>query len=190
MDATNWSLAAEVATAAATAVIAATGVLALRYAKGQLDGARKEAQTLHLAKLVEQFEGPPVSTARKGLAERRLISSKLRDLDIVNAPPEADEILNFFEHVSMLEENGMLDPKQVWSEFGYWMLNLYTDLKPLMQNYQEDDPTFYQNFEELIKKLVSIEAARGGSYEIPKRSDIEDFYAYELRILGSRQTAQ
>jgi hypothetical protein len=167
-------IAAEWVTAAFTAVIAITGIIALIYAWKQLKQFREAARVQHLVRLVEQFENPPLVNIRKSLADKRLRGTA--------EPPELENLLNFFETIGLLVRRGHLDASDVWSSFSYWMFNVFADFRGVIEEEQKDDPTYYSDFSELIERLRLIEKEEGGTAYPPSADDIEEFWRYESRI--------
>ncbi|HZZ16181.1 MAG TPA: hypothetical protein VFE08_09495 [Candidatus Sulfotelmatobacter sp.] len=171
-----YPLLADYATALFTAVIACTGVWAVFYARSQLNQVRESERIQHLLRFIEQFEHPPMANYRKAVAEQRTRG--------VAYPPEAQEILNFFETISLLVRRGYLDVDDVWSSFAYWMFNVYADFRGDIEQEQREDESYYQDFCGLIEQLRKIEKEAGGRDEHPSQEDIIEFWRDELRTMA------
>jgi hypothetical protein len=65
---TRW----EKLTAVSSLIVALTGVRALLFAYFQIRESREQARVQHLVELVQEFDSPPVSNARRALAIARL----------------------------------------------------------------------------------------------------------------------
>jgi hypothetical protein len=63
------------------------------------------------------------------------------------------DVLNFFDHVGLLEQRGYLDKGDVWSEFSYWLFAFYSDARPLIDAEQKDDPASFSSFSALMDDL-------------------------------------
>jgi hypothetical protein len=172
---TLYPFLAECATAFFTAIVAATGVWALAYASRQLKQARESEKMQHLLRFIEQFEHPPMANYRKAVAAQRIKGTAY--------PPEAQEILNFFETIGLLVRRGYLDVEDVWSSFAYWMFNVYGDFRDDIEQEQREDESYYQDFCSLVEMLRKIEKEEGGSDDRPSREDIIEFWKDELRTM-------
>lgn len=132
--------------------------------------------------LVRQFDQPPLGNARKALALKRIDTRQrnVRSLDPDNPPDEMYDVLNFFEHISLLANRGYLDKTDVWSEFGYWMFNFYADARPVIDNEQKDDPASFADFSSLMNDMrqIEIKVTKGAS-DHPSPEDIYGFYVME-----------
>lgn len=167
---------AECAAALFTAIIAATGIWALVYASRQLKQARESEKMQHLLRFIEQFEHPPMANYRKAVADQRIKG--------IAYPPEAQEILNFFETIGLLVRRGYLDVDDVWSSFAYWMFNVYGDFRDDIEQEQRDDESYYQDFCALMELLRKIEKEEGGKDDRPSKEDIIEFWKDELRTMA------
>jgi hypothetical protein len=167
---------ADCATALFTAIIAVTGVWALIYASRQLRQARESERIQHLLRFIEQFEQPPMTTYRRAVAEKRTKG--------IPYPPEAQEILNFFETIGLLVRRGYLDLDDVWSSFAYWMFNVYADFRDDIEQEQRDDESYYQDFCSLVDLLRTIEKDEGGRDDHPSKEDILEFWRDEVRTMA------
>jgi hypothetical protein len=165
---------AEAWTAVFTGILAVTGVWALVYARRQLSQGREADKIKHLLRFVEQFDNVPLAAARKSLAEKRLRG--------VEDPPEAENILNFFETIGLLVKRDYLDPHDVWSAFSYWMFCMFADWRESIEQEQKEDPTYYSDFTSLIERLKAIEKAEHGLSDRPSKEDLKEFWQYELEL--------
>jgi hypothetical protein len=168
--------------AISSVIVAFTGIFAVVFAWYQIRVSREEAKVQHLVELVQEFQRPPVSDSMKALALARLDAKQeaLKPLYVDNPPDAVWDVLNFFEHVSLLANDGYLDDDMVWSEFGYWMFNVYADTRPLIEDDQKDDPAAFDDLPELMERLRKIEAKEGGgTQDHPSEADILSFYQSE-----------
>ena len=175
MDYKNF---AECTTAAATVVIAVTGVWALSYAYRQLRQASEAEKVKHLVEFIQQFECEPMTLYRKTVADKRLEGTAY--------PPEAQKILGFFETIGLLVRRGYLDEEDVWNSFSYWMFYIYADFRDDIEQEQRLDKNYYVDFCELLKRLHEIEEEKGSSDDRPSTEEIIEFWEDESdSILGS-----
>jgi hypothetical protein len=168
-------LVVDVVGAAATWVIAITGVVALIYASRQLKQARETEKVKHLVEFTREFDSDAMSKWRKIVAEQRLKG--------VGYPDEAQRLLDFFETIGLLVRRGYLDDNDVWGTFGYWMFNIYTDFREDIEQFQRDDDTYYQDSCELLERLRQIEHKKGCNDDRPSRDEITEFWEDEAKVV-------
>lgn len=151
-------------------------------AKIQIQESREQAKIQHLDELVHEYDQRPMVDFRKRLACNRLDVKRqnLLPLDPDNAPYEMSDVLDFFEHVSLLEKRGYLDKYAVWEEFSDFMFPLYADARPFIDSQQKQDKETYAGFTRLMNEMEQIEAEKeGGTVNLPSKDDIRDFYISE-----------
>ena len=76
---------------------------------------------------------------------------------------ETEDILDFFETISMLTRKGALDLYMVWHTFDYWMERYYAVAKPHIAARQAQEPGVWEDFNWLIPRLKKLQARRGGN---------------------------
>ena len=171
----DLTLIADCTTAAATAVIAGTGLCALIYASRQLAQAREAEKVKHLIEFIQEFEREPMVQYRKTVAEKRVRGTIY--------PPEAQKILDFFETIGLLVRRGYLDEDDVWNSVGYWMFNIHADFRDDIEQERRADKTYYQDSCELLERLHKIEEAKGSSDDHPSKEEIQNFWKDEVKAL-------
>jgi hypothetical protein len=157
-----------------TAIIAVTGVWALVYAEGQIRQARDEAQIQHLLVLENEYKSEPMATYRKVCAQKRLAG--------VDEPDEEIEILNFFETVALLANDGYLKDADVWETFSLPIFSLYADDRENIEQDRKQDPSDYSSLALLISRLERIETARHGGAAKPSKDDLRGYWESESKI--------
>ncbi len=162
-----------------TAVIASTGIAALRYAKQQLTQSHESDKVRHLLKLIDELDGDSMARYRKSVAEKRLRGTVY--------PAEAQRLLDFCETVALLEKRGYLDLNDVWASFSYWMFNIYADFRVDIEQERRADPTYYEDFCGLIEQLRAVEKQKGRKEDHPSPTEIREFWQDEAKItVGER----
>jgi len=177
-------------TAFFSGMLAVTALGALWYARVQIREARElsevqikesqhQAQIQHLLTLENEFNQEPMATYRRGLAEKRL---KHKDVE----PLEMYKVLNFFDTVGLLVDRGYLNEEDVWSVFGYLVLNLYadSDIRATLQTEREQHPYEYTSLKSLVDRLERIDVAHHGPASHITDEELMDFYRDELTIVG------
>jgi hypothetical protein len=174
-----------------SAVLAATAVGALLYARkqirearadsaSQIEEAHNEVQVQHLLTMVSEFDQDPMATYRRELAKKRL-KGKPED------PFEMYRELDFFETVDLLVDRGYLNEKDVWNQFRWWVFNLNAD--PAVQDgidfEQLKDPNEYSGFVSLVKRLQRIDEEQRGKDANPPWPEVKDFYLEESQIVAN-----
>jgi len=173
---------ASAVTAFSTFLLFAAGAGALIFANRQIQESREQSKIQHLVEVVQQFDQSPMVDFRKSLADKRLDAKHkiLLPLDPDNVPYAMSDVLDFFEHMGLLEKRGYLDKNDVWDEFSDFMFPLYADARPYIDSEQKKDRAEYANFTQLMKEMEQIEAEKeGGTVKPQSQEDIRDFYIGE-----------
>src|SRR5947209_4286241 len=96
-------------TALFTGILATTGVIALVFTYVQVRDFRESKQIERLVDEVHQFDSPDFIAIRRALAAKRLDSKNaLKPLNVAEAPAEMFQVLDFFEHIAILEQRKYL----------------------------------------------------------------------------------
>jgi hypothetical protein len=165
---------AEEVAATAHCVIAVTGVVAVVFAIFELSQKRQSDKIRHLLEKEREFERDPIARWRRVCAEKRLKGEEF--------PSEGQDLLNFFETIGLLVRRKFLDEHDVWSCFGYWMFNVYADLRDGIEQEQRDDGSYYLDFCNLIERLRKIEIEEGGQGDRPSKDEIREFWEDEAKV--------
>jgi hypothetical protein len=164
----------DVLTTLFTAIIAVTGIWALVYAHQQISDFHEESRVQHLLTLQQQFEQEPMVTFRKNCAKKRLQG--------IEEPPEEQEILNFFETIAMLTNDGYLTDKDVWATFGNDIFTVYADDRDSIEQDRKEDTTEYSDLVLLIPRLEALDIAQHGTSHKPSKEDIEGYWDAEAGV--------
>jgi hypothetical protein len=76
---------------------------------------------------------------------------------------EMEDILDFFETVSMLTRKKALDLYIVWHTFDYWMERYYAVAEPHIVARQAREPGVWEDLDWLMPRLKKLQAKKGGS---------------------------
>lgn len=74
-----------------------------------------------------------------------------------------EDILDFFETISMLTKKGILNDKMVWNTFFYYIYGYYLNAEKFIEEQQKLYPTRYKDLVWLQKKMVTLEVKEGGT---------------------------
>jgi hypothetical protein len=164
-----------------TLAIAITGVLALVFAYDQIRESHDQAQIQHLIELVNQFDQKPFTDLRTKLALSRIDRKHeaLVPLKPDDAPDEMYTILDFFDHVGLLEQRGYLDKSDVWAEFSSYLFPFYADAQPVIYEEQKATPATWQNVALLMKDLQDVDARKENSISSNQTTQ-DDLYSFYL----------
>jgi hypothetical protein len=169
--------------ALASAGTFAVAVVALFYAKSQLDTVQRENRLTHLIELVNEFEHDPLADTRKRLANERLDSARrLKLLDPLNTPLSLHPILNFFEHMGYLLRDNYIDLDGVSIEFHYWIFRIWADAERVIKYEQVDAAIYYECFESMVRRLKEYERSKGRVLDVIDEQELEDFYIEEAEL--------
>jgi hypothetical protein len=181
MKPVNWSA----VSAIAHTVMALATIGAFIFAGVQIQDLREEAKIHHLMEQVNTFDGPRYTEIRKSLAIQRMDTKqeRLQKLDPDNPPTALYDELNFCEDLGLLSRHGSLNLHDVYEEFSYWLLPVYTDARPVIDASRKESPSVYVNCVWLVDSIRSIENKEGaGADDHPSETAIYEFYAGEVSI--------
>ena len=118
---------------------------------------KKQNQLNALIDLYAEWDGTEMLEYRDG-ASRALAKKHLSEDDL----NYIEVVLEFFEKVSTLVENGTLDANSVWQGFGWYLVRYYYYSKEFIEIFRTrwttiNDPTLYENIGYVYKKLMAEE---------------------------------
>ena len=76
---------------------------------------------------------------------------------------EIEDVLDFFETISMLTRKKALSLYMVWHTFDYWMERYYALALPHITARQAKEPGVWEDLAWLIPRLKKLQARKGGS---------------------------
>ncbi|HEY2496634.1 MAG TPA: hypothetical protein VGK24_06170 [Candidatus Angelobacter sp.] len=169
-------------TALGTLILAVGTLITVIVMTVQVMDARDMDRTKNLIDLRKEFDSSEFASVRQSLAAKRLDrNGHLIPWKSNEAPPEAYEILNFFDSVGMLLDKGHLNADDVWEQMSYWISNYSEDFKNVIAEEEKYDPYAYSDFKKLAQEIYKISEQK---YKQPlsiPQDDLEDFYHYELK---------
>ena len=149
-----------------TAVLARRQLLEQRrFLEEQNDRARLTLEFDLITRLEDRFQSPRFLSRRR-TAARHATDTFFGEDGTIEAgvfDRASHDVADFFENVAYLQRSGVLRPESVWHTFGmaarvYWAL--YGPTVRQMRQEQED-PTFYEDFERLDRLVADISGERG-----------------------------
>jgi hypothetical protein len=168
-------------TAICTIVITLTGIGALVYAHFQLKQIHEEAQVERLLKEVDKWDQEPVVSYRKLCAQQKLQG--------VSDPYSEDQVLNFFETMGELVDEGYLNEQGVWENFSDDIEHIYSDAHVMIEKEQrEDDPTVYLHFVSLARRMLAIDKKKGLDDSLYDEGAIEQYWQQESQVIAGVPT--
>jgi hypothetical protein len=173
----------------ATVVLVVTSAGAIAYAGLQLRHEREYRSVANLEKqlgffLSEQFVG-----VRRRLAEARLDENGLKPWTLDDPPVNAFEVLDFYEHLSLLVKKGHLDLYDVWHTFYEWAQPVYVDMQPLIESAESPYAEHYKDLQRMIRQMDEIQMEKmqrqkGEHRALWTPERILEHYRYELEAGG------
>jgi len=168
----------------ATWALAFAAILTILFAWGQITLQRRQSRLENLERIIEWFDDEKLRAFRRRLAESRLDErGSLRPLDI-ETYNDADEVLDFFEHVAFLVRKRHLDLYDVWHSFHLWIAIYVSDFDQLIAAAQGEDPGTFADLTWMYPKLKTMEKKNQGSGLDRTKQQIAAQYRYD-RELGS-----
>ena len=177
----------------ATSVLVLTSAGAIAYAGLQLRHERAYRSVANLEKQLTFFLSDNFVGARRRLAQARLDLEDevpvLRSWDLDSPPVSAFEVLDFYEHLSLLVKKEHLDVYDVWHTFYEWAQPVYVDMQSLIESPESMYAEHYDDLQRMMRKMDELQLKRmhdrGANHWVlwtPER--IIEHYRYELESGG------
>jgi hypothetical protein len=181
----NW----EAVQAVATAALVLTSAGAIGYASLQLERERAYRAVDNLEKQLSFFLSESFVAVRRRLAESRLDETGLKPWTVDDPPVSAFEVLDFYEHLSLLVKKGHLDVYDVWHTFYEWAQPVYVDMQPLIESEESAYSEHYRDLQRMIRRMDEIQIAKmkkqkGEHWALWTPERIIEHYRYELQAGG------
>jgi hypothetical protein len=182
--AVNW----EAVQAVATAALVVTSAGAISYAGLQLRHERNYRAVENLEKQLSFFLSEKFVAVRRRLAESRLDEKGLKPWTVEEPPVSAFEVLDFYEHLSLLVKKGHLDVYDVWHTFYEWAQPVYVDMQPLIES-ESAYTEHYRDLQRMMRQMDEIQMDRmqtqkGEHWALWTPERIIKHYQYELKASG------
>jgi hypothetical protein len=173
----------------ATVVLVLTSAGAIAYAALQLRHERSYRVVDNLEKQLGFFLSDKFVEVRRRLAEARLDETGLKPWTIDDPPVNAFEVLDFYEHLSLLVKKGHLDVYDVWHTFYEWAQPVYVDMQPLIESPESAYAEHYKDLQRLVRQMDEIqiekmETQKGNHWALWTPERIIEHYQYELLANG------
>ena len=173
----------------ATVVLVVTSAGAIAYAALQLRHEREYRAIENLEKQLSFFLSDKFVAVRRRLAESRLDETGLKPWTLEEPPVSAFEVLDFYEHLSLLVKKGHLDLYDVWHTFYEWAQPVYVDMQPLIENEDSAYSEHYRDLRRMMRRMDEIQMAKmerqkGEHWALWTPDRIIDHYKYELETGG------
>ena len=173
----------------ATVVLVVTSAGAIAYAALQLRHEREYRAIENLEKQLSFFLSDKFVAVRRRLAESRLDETGLKPWTLEEPPVSAFEVLDFYEHLSLLVKKGHLDLYDVWHTFYEWAQPVYVDMQPLIESEDSAYSEHYRDLRRMMRRMDEIQMAKmerqkGEHWALWTPDRIIDHYKYELETGG------
>ena len=179
----------------ATVVLVVTSAGAIAYAGLQLRHEREYRAVENLEKQLSFFLSDNFVAVRRRLAESRLDESGLKPWTLEEPPVSAFEVLDFYEHLSLLVKKGHLDLYDVWHTFYEWAQPVYVDMQPLIESQDSPYSEHYRDLQRMIRRMDEIQmkkmqGQKGEHWALWTPERIIEHYKYELEAGGRPRRIQ
>ncbi len=179
----------------ATVVLVITSAGAIAYAGLQLRHERAYRAVDNLEKQLSFFLSDKFVEVRRRLAAARLDATALRPWTLEEPPVSAFEVLDFYEHLSLLVKKGHLDVYDVWHTFYEWAQPVYVDMQALIESEESAYSQHYSDLQRLMRQMDDIQIAkmqtqRGEHWALWTPERIIEHYQYELESGGRPRRIQ
>jgi hypothetical protein len=176
----------------ATVVLVVTSAGAIAYAGLQLRHEREYRAVENLEKQLSFFLSDNFVAVRRRLAESRLDETGLKPWTLEEPPVNAFEVLDFYEHLSLLVKKGHLNLYDVWHTFYEWAQPVYVDMQPLIESEESAYAQHYSDLQRMIRRMDEIQmekmqTQKGEHWALWTPERIIEHYKYELEAGGPRR---
>jgi len=173
----------------ATVVLVMTSAGAIAYASLQLRHEREYRAVENLEKQLSFFLSDNFVAVRRRLAESRLDETGLKPWTLEEPPVNAFEVLDFYEHLSLLVKKGHLNLYDVWHTFYEWAQPVYVDMQPLIESEESAYAQHYSDLQRMIRRMDEIQmekmqTQKGEHWALWTPERIIEHYKYELEAGG------
>ena len=176
--------------ALANTCLVLTSVGAISYAGLQLRHEREYRSVANLEKQLSFFLSENFVASRRRLAQARLEpvvteEPSLKPWELDSPPVSVFEILDFYEHLSLLVKKGHLDVYDVWHTFYEWAQPVYVDMQALIESPDSAYAEHYNDLQALMRQMDEIQLKRmhekhANHWALWTPERIIDHYRYEL----------
>ena len=180
--------------ALANSCLVLTSVGAISYAGLQLRHEREYRSVANLEKQLGFFLSENFVAARRRLAQARLDVTEpeapvLKPWELDSPPVSVFEVLDFYEHLSLLVNKGHLDVYDVWHTFYEWAQPVYVDMQSLIESPESAYAEHYNDLQKLMRQMDEIQIKRmheknANHWALWTSDRIIDHYRYELESGG------
>ncbi len=175
--------------ALATTTLVLTSAGAIGYAALQLRHERGYRSVANLEKQLAFFLSESFVGARRRLAMARLCDGRLQEWELDRPPVSAFEILDFYDHLSLLVKKGHLDLYDVWHTFYEWAQPVYVDMQPLIEDSKSAYSEHYNDLQKMMRRMDEIQLAKmnkqnANHWALWTPDRIIEHYTYELEAGG------
>jgi hypothetical protein len=173
----------------ATVALVVTSAGAIAYAGLQLRNERAYRMVVNLEKQLSFFLSDKFVAVRQRLAESRLDGTRLKEWSVDDPPVNAFEVLDFYEHLSLLVKKGHLDVYDVWHTFYEWAQPVYVDMQPLVESEDSAYAEHYKDLQRMIRlmdeiQMTKMQTQKGEHWALWTPERIIEHYQYELQAGG------
>jgi hypothetical protein len=175
--------------AVATVILVVTSAGAIAYAGLQLRHEREYRAVENLEKQLSFFLSDKFVAVRRRLAEARLDETGLKVWSLDDPPVSVFEVLDFYEHLSLLVKKGHLNVYDVWHTFYEWAQPVYVDMQSLIESEESVYGEHYKDLRRMVRQMDEIQmermkTQRGEHWALWTPERIIEHYRYELEVGG------
>lgn len=183
----------EAVQAISSSILVLTSAGAISYAGLQLRHERAYRSVSNLEKQLSFFLSENFVAARRRLAQARLDLSgpdpQLLPWELDAPPVSVFEVLDFYEHLSLLVKKNHLDVYDVWHTFYEWAQPVYVDLQALIESQDSMYADHYSDLRKLMRQMDEIQLKRmhekkANHWVLWTPDRILEHYRYELESGG------
>jgi hypothetical protein len=138
-------------TASAAVIAALVAIIAVAI---QIRVFRATISTDVILKLQSEFDSERMRRVRASAAK------SLKEPNGTEGSTDLDEVLNFFDALSLLVYRGVLDRELVWHYFYHWVHHYWDAASSYINSVRDKSPEIWSDIERLHRQLLSVENER------------------------------
>jgi len=169
----EWTALLALAGTVSALAAVAMAALAIWQVRQSAERAAVTAGLESLWHLEARWESPTMVATRQAAAASLLDGSPTEDVDA---------LLDFFDLIATLVNRRVVDEEMLWQELSWPILNYWTASADYVRKVRHDEPTMWQGAEDLVNRLLTIEARkrrRSLNDARPSQDEVQDFLTDE-----------
>jgi hypothetical protein len=155
---TDWEMYTATGTWALAIVTLLAVAISFRFAQQQIKESKKSTGLQLFVQLTRDYQSPEMRELRKQFAAIILANRQPKAHHSPVSPLSDQTVLDFFENISHLTKDNVLEKKIVWNYFCDSILNYWHSISPYVTNMRNEinDQSLFEDFEWLCNEFIML----------------------------------